>query len=106
MAKPLYRVVTIDLTQARDGVEILGQGVKYDAVRVHSLPGVGVASLGFGSNGSGAMIALLRTETFRFLDSCERPFFCSEGLYVTNPAGAGSLILIVSFGTEPNVNQG
>lgn len=101
--KPIYQVVQLDLAVQRDGVEILGQGVEYDAVTIHQLPGVGAASLGFGSNGSGAMIPLLRPETFRFLDSCEHPFFCSEGLFVTNPAGAGILILIVSFGTSPKI---
>jgi hypothetical protein len=103
--KPLYQVLQIDLTVQRDGVELLGQGVEFDGVTVHQLPAVGAASLGFGSNSQSAMIPLVRTEPFRFLDSCEHPFFCTEGLFITNPAGAGVLILIVSLGTEPRTQK-
>ncbi len=102
--RPVYRVIQLDLAVQRDGVELLGQGVEYDAVTIHQLPGVGLASLGFGSNGLDSMIPLVRTETHRFVDSCEHPFFCSEGLFMSNPVGAGILVLIVSFGTSPRFN--
>jgi len=99
MAKPLYQVLQIDLAVVRDSNAIVEVGVRFDAVTVHQLPAVG-PSLKLGPN---AAIPLLRTETFRFLDKCEHPFFCDEGLFLTNPAGAGILILIVSLGTNPEI---
>lgn len=98
--KPLYQILQIDLAVPRDSNAIVEVGIRFDAVTVHQLPGGSVASLKLGPNPD---IPLLRTETFRFLDSCEHPFFCDEGLFLTNPAGAGVLILIVSLGTSPAI---
>ena len=103
MAKPLYQVLQIDLAAQRDANAIVEVGVRFDAVTVHQLPGGSVASLRLGPNPD---IPLLRTETYRFLDSCEQPFFCDEGLFLTNPVGAGILILIVSLGTNPSIQAG
>lgn len=98
--KPLYQVLQLDLATPRDANTIVEVGVKFDAVTIHQLPGGAVGALKLGPNPE---IPILRTETFRFLDKCERPFFCDEGLFLTNPAGAGILILIVSLGTSPEV---
>jgi len=98
--KPVYQVLFLDLAQQRDSGPIVEVGNRYDAVTVHQLPGGSVASLKLGPNPD---IPLLRTETYRFLDSCEHPFFCDEGLFLTNPVGAGVLILIVSLGTSPAI---
>lgn len=100
MAKPLYQVIQVDLTAPRDSNAIVEVGVRYDAVKVHQLPAGNTVSLKFGQN---PPIPILSTESFRFLDKCEHPFFCDEGLFLTNGAGAGTLILIVSLGTNPEV---
>lgn len=98
--KPVYQVIQLDLAAARDSNAIVEVGVRFDAVTVHQLPGGVAIGLKLGPNPE---IPLLRTETFRFLDSCEHPFFCDEGLFITNAAGAGVLILIVSMGTSPAI---
>jgi len=100
--KPVYQVLQLDLAAQRDDAPVVEVGVRYDAVTIHQLPGPGI-SMKLGPNPA---IPLLRTETHRFLDSCEHPFFCDEGLFITNPAGAGILILIVSMGTSPSVQVG
>jgi hypothetical protein len=100
MAKPLYQVLQIDVATPRDSNPIVEVGIKYDAVTIHQLPAGGGMSLKLGPNQA---IPLIRTETFRFLDKCEHPFFCDEGLFLTNVAGAGILILIVSLGTNPEI---
>jgi len=99
MAKPLYQVLQLDLAVQRDDAPVVEVGVKFDSVAVHQLPGP--ASIKMGSNNPS--IPLLRIEQFGFMDSCEHPFFCDEGLFVTNAVGAGILILIVSLGTSPNI---
>ncbi len=104
MAKPLYQIVTLDLAVARSGIVIpsVDIGARFDAITVLQLPGGSVISLAFGA--SGAFIPLLTAgQTFRFLDACEHPFFCDEGLFVQNAAGAGSVILLVSQGTSPDI---
>jgi len=101
MAKPLYQTLTVDLTVVRDSNAIVEVGVRYDAVKVHQLPAGNTVSLKFGGNSPN--VPLLAVETFRFLDKCEHPFFCDEGLYITNVAGAGTLILLVSLGTNPEI---
>jgi hypothetical protein len=100
MAKPLYQVLNIDLAVPRDSNAIVEVGVKYDAVKIHQLPAGGGMFLKFGPNPA---IPLLRVEELRFLDKCEHPFFCDEGLFLTNGAAVGILILIVSLGTSPEV---
>lgn len=99
--KPNYQVLELDLAVARDSNAIVAVGIPYDAVTVHQLPAAG-PFIKFGPN---PPIPLLRPETFRFLDSCEHPFFCDEGLFLSNSAGAGILILIVSLGTSPAIQE-
>ncbi len=98
--KPLYQVLQLDLAVQRDDAPVVEVGVRYDAVIIHQLPGVGPSMKMGGNNPS---IPILRTERFGFMDSCEHPFFCDEGLFITNAPGAGILILIVSLGTSPSV---
>lgn len=104
MARPLYRVISLDLAVARAAAPIPGVdvGVKFDGVTVLQIPGGNTVGLSFGN---GDFIPILQAGPFRFLDGCEHPFFCDEGLFLQNAAGAGTLVLLVSFGTSPNVQE-
>lgn len=102
MAAVNYKVVRIDLAAARafQVIPEISVGVLYDGVTVIQLPGVGAASLAFGP--SGDLIPLLvQGQGFNFKDVCDNPFPASDGLFISNPAGAGILILLVSMPNQP-----
>lgn len=102
MPRPAYQVITVDLTNARvnpEQVPGVGQGVKYDGLTVMVLPGAANVFLGFGGNGGADMVPITQAGlTFAFKDVCGNPFLCSEGLFITNAAAAGNLILFLSVG--------
>jgi hypothetical protein len=101
MAAPNYLVVNIDLAVARlsgQRVNQMDAGVKYDGVNVLAIPAGALAALAFGSNRQFLPLGFAGQE-FEFLDECGRPFKADEGLFVQNPAGAGTLTLLVSLGT-------
>ena len=97
--KPNYQVLTIPLTGARSAEFIVQPGVAYDGLTIIELPGGAGAgvSLAFGSNGN---FIPMRSEgqSFAFIDVCGNPFQCDEGLLLTNPAGAGNLVILLSVG--------
>lgn len=96
---PNYQRLDIDLAVARPNLTaIIGQGVTYDGLTVLQLPGGAVISLAFGN---GQQLPLLQQgQTFAFLDVCGNPFLCTEGLFATNPAGAGIVIILLSVGNN------
>lgn len=101
--QPNYAVVSFDLATARTDQPVAGiqVGTRFDSVTVLALPAGAGVSVRFGSNQHIPLSVV--NQSFRLLDSCEHPFFCDEGLFVTNPAGAGVCTLLVSLGTTPSV---
>ena len=98
MARPAYTRLDIDLTVARNFQEVLGIGNAYDGVIINTLPVGATVSIAFGPNSP--LIPLLQQgQDLHFLDMCANPFFANEGLFISNPAGIGTLVLIVSVGT-------
>jgi len=96
--KPNYQRFDLDLATVRTAAEVIGVGTQFDGVTVIQLPGGAVVSISFGGNG--AFIPLLiQGQSFAFKDVCDNPFPANEGLFIQNPAGAGTLILLV---TSPN----
>ena len=98
MAKPKYGVFTIALATAHTSpLEIVPTGTEIDAVTVVGL-GVGVAAnLIFGANSQEVPVSQGDSwEVSVEEDGCLVPL--NEGLFMTNPAGAGNLVVVVSFG--------
>ena len=99
MAKLNYAVVAVDMAVPRTfptPVDKVGVGVKYSGVTVMQLPGGTVASMFFGPNGDAVpIVAVLQSHAFENDQGC--PFFCDEGLFITNAGGAGILLLLVAF---------
>lgn len=96
-----YRVQNIDLATVRSapGERLALPGVAYDAVTVLQLPAGAIVGIRFGDNKD--LIPLLQQgQTFRFKDACDNPFAITESLYVENPAGAGIVILLISFAAQ------
>jgi hypothetical protein len=93
--KPSYRVLELDLTTLRDRTQVLTPGQAYTAVSVRRCPGGAGLELSFGSNAD--LDEAVEGDTYQFLDKCGHPLPCDDGLYVTNPAGAGTVRLLVSF---------
>jgi hypothetical protein len=93
--KPAYRILTFDLTTLRDRTQVLQPGAAYNSVCVRECPGGAGVELAFGSNAD--LIPAIEGDAFQFLDKCAHPLNCDEGLFVTNPAGAGTLVLLVGF---------
>jgi len=96
MAKPAYTVLTFDLVTLRDRVSVLALGASYTGVSVETLPAGAGVSLAFGTN---SQLIPVRVEgrAWDFVDNCGNPQGCDEGLFLSNPAGAGILTLLVSF---------
>lgn len=91
MSAPDYAVLTIDLAILRTNARIVDVGRPVDAVAVLELP-VGVAaSLAFGDNRPFIPLAT-KGQSFELCP------VASEGIFLSNPASAGSLSLLVSFG--------
>lgn len=100
MASINYRVVSLDLATLRSspGAAILEVGTRYNAVTVMALPAGASASLAFGDNKDPIPLTAAG-QSFAFLDDCGRPYSVDEALRLTNPAGAGTLTLLVSTGS-------
>ena len=101
MPKPDYAVFTVDLTVANPtpGATLVGPGQGFDSVTVLSVPAGAVVNLHFGSNSQPWPVGNLQGVTIETTTQdgggCIIP--CDDGLTVDNPAGAGSLVLGVSF---------
>lgn len=102
MAKPSYRIITVDLTVANVLTQLLGPGQGYDAVSILSVPAGATVNLHFGPNADPWPVGNLQGETIETTtqdgQGCIIP--ADEGLFVDNPAGAGSLIIGVSFAAQ------
>ena len=97
-ANASYRVLTFDLTNARDREMILPLGVSYDGVGIRAVPlGVTIA-LGIGEGNDNIEVALGEWLEARGLDERGCPAAVDRGLFLTHPAGAGTLVLLVSTG--------
>jgi hypothetical protein len=98
MASVNYQRLDIDLSIARPNlVAVTGQGVTYDGLTIIQLPVGAAVSLAFGVNRPEIPL-LAQGQSFAFIDVCGNPFQSDEGLLVTNPAGAGVLIILLSVG--------
>ena len=99
MPKPGYRVITFDLTVANVLTQLLGPGQGYDSVTILSVPAGATVNLHFGPNADPFPVGNLQGETIETTtqdgNGCIIP--ADEGLFIDNPAGAGSLVLSVSF---------
>ena len=101
MPKPDYAVITVDLTVANSapGLVVVGPGQGYDSITVLSVPAGATVNAHFGSNSQPWPLGNLQGETIETTvqdqAGCIVP--CDDGLTVDNPAGAGSLVLGVSF---------
>lgn len=97
MASLNYDRLDIDLAVVRAGVQVIIVGSGYDGVLVAAMPAGAVVSLGFKSSPAGAMIPLTAAgQSFEFVDECGNPYIVDEGLFVTNPAAAGVVTLMIS----------
>lgn len=85
--KPSYDVITVDLTVAHTDLPV---AANYPIQSVTVLQVDSVASVRFGP---GAPIVPLNILGQTFDDAC-----LTEGLFITNAIGVGSLVLFVSFG--------
>lgn len=99
MAAPDYRVVLVDLTVGRASpVSIIDQGVKINGVTVQFVPAGAALNLHFGANREGVPIVTGDSWDVAADGPNGCPVPLDEGLFVSNPAGAGTAQLIVSFG--------
>ncbi len=92
---PSYNVITVDLAVARTAERVVRVGEFFSTVYIKALPLGVVASIGIGENKP--FIPIEQGETYELTDSCGNPRACTEGLFVSNPAGAGVLLLLVSY---------
>lgn len=104
MAKPAYDVITVDLTVAHadPGIVVVGPGQGYDSISVLSVPAGAVVNAHFGTNNKPWPLGNLQGETIETTtqdgQGCIIP--CDDGLSIDNPAGAGLLIIGVSFAAQ------
>lgn len=97
MAAPDYSRRAFDLAVARDRTAILDPGTLINGVTVLSVPAGAVAQLHFGANRDPIDIATGdQWDCSVVVDGCPKPM--DEGLFMTNPAGAGNVLLLISFG--------
>lgn len=94
---PSYRILTFDLTLARDRVLVsqVAPGARYTAVKVLECPSGAGVELAFGASAENVPAVLNRE--FSWLDACGHPYGADEGLLLTHPAGAGTLKLLIGF---------
>lgn len=98
MAKPNYQVLVLPLNVARSGESLLPPGVSFDGLTIIELPGGAGANvqLAFGQN---PFVPIrLEGQGWAFTDVCGNPYQCDEGLFMTNPLGAGNFVVFVSIG--------
>jgi hypothetical protein len=98
MAAPDYSRRTFSLVAVHDRTPIIDQGTLINGVTVLSVPAGAGAQLHFGSGRD--PIDVVAGDSWEVSsigpDGCPIPL--DEGLYLTNPAGAGDLQLLISFG--------
>ena len=96
-----YTVARIDLATARSGgtpIPEVGIGTTYDSVTVIQLPVAAVVEIAFGETGESKFFPLLiQGQAFTFKNADDCPLFVTEGLFVRNPVGVGTLILLIGF---------
>jgi hypothetical protein len=96
-----YTVVRLDLVTARGGgTPILDVpiGSGYNSVTVIQLPGGALIDVAFGETGEPKFVPLLaQGQSFLFMDDADCPLFVEKGLFVRNPVGVGTVILLVGF---------
>lgn len=105
MGRINYTRLDIDLTVVRSapGATLLPTGTEYDAISVLEVPVGAGAELIMGEGNPSVLLG--PGDSFEFTDECGNPFSVTEGLRLTNPAGAGFLRLLISLGS-PGVSRG
>lgn len=91
MTAPAYEVKELDLATARTRQYIIPSGKQIDGVTVLGLPAGATAEIAFGSSRD-------YIELFTQGQSFELCPPTTEGLLITNPVGAGTLTLLISYG--------
>jgi hypothetical protein len=91
-----YSTFQFDLAVARLEFPVLALGEPYDGITVMALPGGATASLKLGTNRDNIPLALGLSLALEDQDA--NPLPVNEGLFLTNAAAAGTLILLVSRG--------
>jgi hypothetical protein len=99
MAKPVYQIIVEPLNVANLDKNLLPPGVQYDGLTIIELPGGAGAgvTLRFGGNNQPVPMRL-EGQGWAFKDVCGNPFQCDEGLFLTNPATGGNLVIFLSVG--------
>lgn len=98
MAAPDYSRRSFDLAIARDRTPIIDQGTLINGVTVLAVPGGAVAQLHFGSGRDPVDVVTGDSWDVAAIAPNGCPVPLDEGLYMTNPAGAGNVQLLISFG--------
>lgn len=98
MAAPDYSRRGFDLVTARERSPIIDPGTLINGVTVLVVPAGAVAQLHFGANRDPIDLATGDQWDCSVVDAdgCPRPM--DEGLFMSNPAGAGQILLLISFG--------
>lgn len=97
MAAPDYVLRTFDLATLRDRTPIIDQGTLINGVTIQDAPPGAPAFLHFGSGRDPLpIVAGDSWDVAAIVDGCPVPL--DEGLFMSNPAGAGNVTLIISFG--------
>lgn len=98
MAAPDYSRRTFDLAVARDRGTIVDVGLLINGVTVLAVAAGAGAQLHFGAGRDPIDVVAGDSWDISAIgpDGCPVPL--DEGLFLTNPAGAGSLQLLISFG--------
>lgn len=98
MSAPDYSRRSFDLAVARDRTPIIDQGTLINGVTILSLPGGAIAQLHFGAGRDPVDVVQGDSWTVSAIDAKGCPIPLDEGLFMTNPAGAGLVQLLISFG--------
>lgn len=106
MAHANYRVIRRDTTAAATQQPLIPVGEKFDGFRIVSVP----AGLAFAINWSGQndldhFVDMVAGDVVLLKDHCNNPFLADEGLFITHGAAAGLLIIVISQGTTPDVQE-
>ena len=96
-----YTTVRLDLATARGGGTPIAEvqiGSAFQSVLVQQLPVGAVVEIAFGANGESKFFPLtVQGQSLEFFDDNDCPLFESDGLFIRNPVGVGTLILVVGF---------
>jgi hypothetical protein len=100
MPAPSYRVLTfaLNVARSRQAISQVPVGAKYTGVKVLECPAGAGVELAFGANAENIPAELNRS--FDWVDNCGNPYGATEGLLLTNPLGAGTLVLFVAFESQ------